>query len=176
MPEPRIVEQLDDAVARPGASAAASEKNPMNPALNVERELAHRGTAFFASTLDELDDAALDGASLLDGWTRCQMDARSGTVGAPRGSGPRVSFADVPAEALDRILGDVRGGWNSRGEGTGLVLNVTDAQALLQFGDSHNCAAEVMSGCRADPAEWATARGAGLSTTRAEVRPAPRWL
>lgn len=42
----------------------------MSLVLQAELEHARRGTAFFAHTLDQLDDAELDGASLLGGWTR----------------------------------------------------------------------------------------------------------
>ena len=88
-----------------------------------------------------------------------------------------ATFADVPADVVERLLGDIVGAWTSRGDGAGLILNVTDSTVPLQLGDTEAAEAEIVSGTRASLAEWAAGRGnAGVSSTTGQVRPAPRWL
>lgn len=88
-----------------------------------------------------------------------------------------ATFADVPADVVERLLGDVVGAWTNRGEDSGLILNVTDSTVPLQLGDTEAVGSEIVSGTRAALVEWATGRGtSGVTSTTGQVRPEPRWL
>lgn len=73
-----MIGSLEDARAelRVRLGAGARYDAPSAPA----RELAwaRRGTAYFARILNELDDAALDGPSLISGWSRRHLVAHVG--------------------------------------------------------------------------------------------------
>lgn len=87
------------------------------------------------------------------------------------------SFTEIPAEVLERILGDIVRAWKERGDGRDLVLRITGGERDSVLGDTASVAPEVVAGTLAGLAEWATGRGsAGVTTAGAAMRDAPRWL
>ena len=88
------------------------------------------------------------------------------------------SFADFPAEFVDRLLIDVLGAWNKRRDAESLpsfVLEPTDRSAFLTSGDP--ASALTIRGTATDLAAWATGRDSdGVSASSGTVPVAPRWL
>ncbi|MCP2032495.1 maleylpyruvate isomerase [Okibacterium sp. HSC-33S16] len=88
------------------------------------------------------------------------------------------SFADFPAEFVDRLLTDVLGAWDKRRDAEALpsfVLSPTDRASSVSSGDV--ASAVTLYGTATDLAAWATGRGTdGVSASTGEVPVAPRWL
>ncbi|ASN51424.1 maleylpyruvate isomerase family mycothiol-dependent enzyme [Sinomonas sp. R1AF57] len=99
------------------------------------------------------------------------------------GNGAR--FADIPADVLRRLLGDIWGAWEKRGETAGLALRVVGGDDDgLTLGDP-GPGATVIGGRLPAVVRWAAGRGAEpgqeLTAARdgeqlAEVPAAPRWI
>jgi maleylpyruvate isomerase len=94
-------------------------------------------------------------------------------------------FADIPAEVLRRLLADVWGAWEKRGDTEGLALRISGgADQGLALGDP-SAKATVVEGPLAAVVRWALGRGeepnAALTATHdgdplAEMPNAPRWI
>ncbi|TFC09837.1 maleylpyruvate isomerase family mycothiol-dependent enzyme [Cryobacterium algoritolerans] len=84
-----------------------------------------------------------------------------------------TSFADIPAAVLERILGDIKGVWQARGESS-IRLRVVDA------GRAYSGAADAgvqVSGSLAALTAWAAGRGSvGVSSGAWAPAAAPRWV
>jgi len=80
---------------------------------------------------------------------------------------------DLPEEFLLRLLEDVLGLWDRRGDDVGVRLEREDGVGSWGAGD----AGAVVTGDLADLVQWATGRGQdGLEWTGGAPRQAPRWL
>lgn len=87
-----------------------------------------------------------------------------------------ATFADIPAEVLERLLGDITGAWKDRDEDTRLRLVVSGAQTS-EFGDLDATDPETISGSLADITAWACGRSTAGVTSNAQESPvAPRWI
>ena len=94
-------------------------------------------------------------------------------------------FADIPAEVLRRLLGDIWGAWEKRGETAGLAVRVDGGDdAGLALGDAGTAGVTVVEGPLAAVVRWAAGRGAEPGQTLAATRDgslvdiptAPRWI
>lgn len=84
------------------------------------------------------------------------------------------SFGDFPDGVVDRLLTDVVGAWQGRGEDADLVLQPTDRAGEIVVGPGTG---PTVSGRAADLARWLTGRGARrLTTSTATLPDLPRWL
>jgi maleylpyruvate isomerase len=87
-----------------------------------------------------------------------------------------ATFADMPAEFLVRLLGDITAAWKSRGEDAGLLLSVSGAETP-ELGDLDAADPQIVSGSLADVTAWACGRGsAGVTSSTQDTPVAPRWL
>lgn len=87
-----------------------------------------------------------------------------------------AGFEDIPADVLERLLGDVTGAWRDRGDDTDLRLVVSGARKST-FGDLGADDPEIVSGSLADVTAWACGRGTvGVTSSRREDPVAPRWI
>ncbi len=98
-------------------------------------------------------------------------------------------FADIPAEVLRRVLGDIWGAWESRGDAAALALRVHDGEGGFTLGEPRP-GATVIAGPIAAVVRWASGRwvagrgeepGAPLTVTLDDGSPAgvptpPRWI
>ena len=88
-----------------------------------------------------------------------------------------AAFDDIPAEVLERLLGDVTGAWKTRGTDKDLVLRITDSLHTTELGDLDSAKPDVVSGTLAGISRWATGRGiAQVSSNDGPVREAPQWI
>lgn len=88
-----------------------------------------------------------------------------------------ASFDDIPAEVLERLLGDVTRAWKTRGEDKDLVLQITDSKQIEELGDLESAKPNVVSGTVAGIAQWATGRGTTqVSSKNGPVPLAPHWI
>ncbi|TFB92823.1 maleylpyruvate isomerase family mycothiol-dependent enzyme [Cryobacterium sp. HLT2-28] len=84
-----------------------------------------------------------------------------------------ASFRDIPAPVLERILGDITGAWQARGE-PGIRLTPTDS-ASASSGAAD--AGVQLRGSLAALTAWAAGRGSlGVSAAAGDVPAPPRWL
>jgi maleylpyruvate isomerase len=80
-----------------------------------------------------------------------------------------ASFDQIPSEVLERLLQDIKGSWQKRGEGKNLRLSVAGTP---DAGDP-----DVVTGSLPELAAWASGRGArGVSSRRQPEQTAPRWM
>ncbi|MBG6057873.1 maleylpyruvate isomerase [Cryobacterium sp. MP_M5] len=84
-----------------------------------------------------------------------------------------ASFQDIPVPVLERILGDITGAWQARGE-PGIRLTPTDSESASRGAAD----AEVqLSGSLAALTAWAAGRGTrGVSSGAGDIPAPPRWL
>jgi maleylpyruvate isomerase len=90
-----------------------------------------------------------------------------------------ASFDQIPGEVLERLLQDISGAWQKRGEGKNLRLSVTGTPngGTPDAGDPDAGDPDVVAGSLPELAAWASGRGArGVSSRRQPERPAPRWM
>ncbi|GAA4165295.1 mycothiol-dependent maleylpyruvate isomerase NagL [Gryllotalpicola daejeonensis] len=88
------------------------------------------------------------------------------------------SFLDFPPELVDRLIADVLGTWQRRGESVDLALTPNDRPRLADHGRIVlGTGGPVVSGAAADLARWLTGRGARrLSASSGELPDIPRWF
>lgn len=88
-----------------------------------------------------------------------------------------AAFDDIPAEVLERLLGDVTGAWKTRGTDKDLVLQITDSLNMTELGDLESAKPNVVSGTLAGISRWATGRGTTqVSSNYGTIRAAPQWI
>lgn len=88
-----------------------------------------------------------------------------------------AAFDLLPANVLKRLLQEITGAWQSRGEGKDLLLKASDASSVLEFGDLDSDNPEVISGTLADVTAFATGRSTKGITSSKQLSPTvPRWL
>ncbi len=88
-----------------------------------------------------------------------------------------AAFDQFPANVLERLLQEITGAWQSRGDGKDLLLKASDASTVLEFGDLDSDNPEVISGTLADVTAFATGRSTNGITSSKQLSPtAPRWL
>jgi maleylpyruvate isomerase len=87
------------------------------------------------------------------------------------------TFHDVPVPLLEHLLEDITGTWARRGQGSDLVLKVTDSEQLTELAVSMPAQPQLVSGSLTELAAWATGRlRPSDSFARHIPGPAPRWL
>lgn len=88
-----------------------------------------------------------------------------------------ATFDQLPANVLKRLLQEITGAWQSRGDGKDLLLKASDASSVLEFGDLSSDNPEVISGTLADVTAFATGRSTmGITSSKQQSPTAPRWL
>jgi maleylpyruvate isomerase len=89
-----------------------------------------------------------------------------------------ASFDDIPEPVLSRLLVDIAGAWQKRGESAGLVLRTRDSEAKpLECGDTAAKDPVVVSGGLADLTAWAAGRyTVGVTSSSGTVPEAPHWI
>ena len=86
------------------------------------------------------------------------------------------SFLDFPPELVERIIRDVLGAWERRGEDVGLRLEFAGGAPAIETGSS-DAPVPTVSGTPADIARWLTGRGARrLACDSGELPVIPRWF
>ena len=84
-----------------------------------------------------------------------------------------ASFQDIPAPVLERILGDITGAWQARGE-PGIRLTPTDSESASSGAAD---AGVQLSGSLAALTGWAAGRDTlGVSSHSGDIPAPPRWL
>lgn len=87
-----------------------------------------------------------------------------------------ASFRDIPIQVLDRLLHDIVGTWNVRGDSEGLVLKVS-GPGECSLGDLDAENPDIISGTLADITAWASGRGSVGVTSSKQMNPmAPHWI
>src|SRR5690606_26609569 len=85
-----------------------------------------------------------------------------------------ATFADFPRDVLDRLLADVVGMWQRRGEDVNLVLVSTDRDEPTAVGAGTG---PTVTGTTADLTRWLTGRGTRrLESSTGTLPELPRWL
>lgn len=88
-----------------------------------------------------------------------------------------ATFAQIPADVLERLLKDITGAWKSRGADKDLLLRISGAPTLTELGDLDSPDPEIVSGALPDIAAWAAGRSAhGATSRKQEFVRAPRWI
>jgi maleylpyruvate isomerase len=88
-----------------------------------------------------------------------------------------ATFDQLPANFLKRLLQEITGAWQSRGEGQDLLLKASDNSIVLKFGDLDSDNPEIISGTLADVAAFAAGRSTqGITSSKQQSPTAPRWL
>lgn len=86
------------------------------------------------------------------------------------GNGGR--FEDFPHVVLDSLLDDIVGMWRRKGEGAGLVLEVTDRRFVVVQDEP---VTDTVAGPLAAVVRWASGRGSAGLAAGSDLQP-PRWL
>ncbi|WP_411733446.1 maleylpyruvate isomerase family mycothiol-dependent enzyme [Paeniglutamicibacter sp.] len=88
-----------------------------------------------------------------------------------------AGVAEIPAVVLERLLRDITGTWQTRGDDRDLVLRVSGGDSLPDLGDTTAADPEVVAGTLADITAWACGRSSrGVRSNRQELSRAPRWI
>jgi maleylpyruvate isomerase len=88
-----------------------------------------------------------------------------------------AAFDQLPDNVLKRLLQEITGAWQSRGDGKGLLLKVSDNSTVLEFGDLDSDNPEVITGPLADVTAFAAGRSTkGITSSKQQGPTAPRWL
>jgi maleylpyruvate isomerase len=88
-----------------------------------------------------------------------------------------ASFADMPADVLERLLADITGAWRNRGDDKNLRLEVLDSGGVTQLGDTSAADPVIVTGSLPDITAWAAGRSRhGITANRTDAPPAPRWI
>jgi maleylpyruvate isomerase len=88
-----------------------------------------------------------------------------------------ASFADMPADVLERLLKDITGAWHHRGDDKDLRLEVLGSGGVTQLGDTSAADPVIVTGSLPDIAGWAAGRSTrGITSNRTNAPPAPRWI
>jgi maleylpyruvate isomerase len=88
-----------------------------------------------------------------------------------------AAFVQIPANVLNRLLQEITGAWKSRGDDKDLLLKVTDASTVMEFGDLGSDNPDVISGTLADITAFAAGRSTkGITSSKQQSPTAPRWL
>ncbi|MET1155762.1 maleylpyruvate isomerase family mycothiol-dependent enzyme [Arthrobacter sp.] len=88
-----------------------------------------------------------------------------------------ASFADMPADVLERLLADITGAWHNRGDDKDLRLEVLGSAGVTQLGDTAAGDPIIVTGTLPDIAAWAAGRSThGITSNRPDTPQAPRWI
>ena len=88
-----------------------------------------------------------------------------------------ASFADMPADVLERLLQDITGAWHKRGDDKDLRLEVLDSGGVTHLGDTAAVDPVIVTGSLPDITAWAAGRSTrGITSNRTDTPQAPRWI
>jgi maleylpyruvate isomerase len=184
------------AIARLVTWAATGQETPMYPSPETRAAEIEAGATLRPDALRSLcEHAAMD----LDVRWRDLPEARwSETVRTAQGRTVPVSetlwmrtrevwlhavdldagarFDEIPPGVLARLLGDVVGAWEKRGELGGLSVTFEGPEGAVRLGDLSG--SREVTGTLVDVVEWATGRAGPSDHLKwvGEMQPAPRWL
>lgn len=88
-----------------------------------------------------------------------------------------ATFDQIPTDVLKRLLQEITGAWQSRGEDKDLLLKVSDASTVTEHGDLDSDNPEIITGTLADITAFAAGRSTnGITSSKQQSPTAPRWL
>ncbi|EMY32232.1 mycothiol-dependent maleylpyruvate isomerase [Arthrobacter crystallopoietes BAB-32] len=185
------------AISRLMAWATTGTETPMYASWDVRNQEIEDGANLPPSELRSLFEqsaarlAAAWQAAPPEAWSREVRNAQGRMIPASKtvwmrtrevwihavdlGSG--ATFADLPADVLERILQEIVGSWRDRGDGQDLVLRDTGG-ASFRVSDGTVADPEIISGTLPDVTAWAAGRSdQGVSSSKqGQPAPAPRWI